>query len=114
MDFRRKSVSQYSFIEKYDLADVTGQPILTTFTRGETQLSSKIFRGSANTLFLNSIFKKSIFCSGNFRSNCRMNCVSSKGKLKQKGRDGDDDDDDDDEYLKNFNKRLNKSGHSKK
>ena len=42
-----------------------------------------------------------------------MNCVSSKGKLKQKGRDGDDDDDDD-EYLKNFNKRLNKSGHSKK
>ena len=41
-----------------------------------------------------------------------MNCVSSKGKLKQKGRDGDDDDDD--EYLKNFNKRLNKSGHSKK
>ena len=44
-----------------------------------------------------------------------MNCVSSKVKLKQKGRDGDDhDDDDDDEYLKNFNKRLNKSGHSKK
>ena len=41
-----------------------------------------------------------------------MNCVSSKVKLKQKGRDGDDDDDD--EYLKNFNKRLNKSGHSKK
>ena len=39
-----------------------------------------------------------------------MNCVSSKGKLKQKGRDGDDDDD---EYLKNFNKRVNKSGHSK-
>ena len=49
MDFRRKSVSQYSFIEKYDLADVTGQPILATFTLGETQVSAKIFRGSANT-----------------------------------------------------------------